>query len=211
MNRWGTLNLAIAALALVLGACGSVPPVRYYTLVPPAGGLVPPAGGDATVAPASRSFQFELLPVTVPAQVDQPQFVVRQGGQGVSVLQGQRWIAPLGDEVRGALSADLTQNFHAQDVTGLPAEGASVVRIKLDLRRFDSVPGGYASIDAAWSVRPLKGGEPLACTSHLSENVGEGYDALVQGHQQAINRLAGQIGTAAGAVAAGQPARCPAG
>jgi uncharacterized lipoprotein YmbA len=204
MNRWGTLNLAIAALALVLGACGSVPPVRYYT-------LVPPAGGDATVAPSARSFQFELLPVAVPAQVDQPQMVVRQGEQGVAMLQGQRWIAPLGDEVRSALSADLTRDFRAQDVTGLPAENQSTVRIKLDLRRFDSVPGSYAYIDAAWSVRPLKGGEPLACTSRISETVGEGYGALVQGHQQAIHRLAGQIGAVAGAVVAGQSARCPEG
>ncbi|PXV58359.1 hypothetical protein SAMN04487785_10578 [Dyella jiangningensis] len=203
MNRWGTLNVAIAALALVLGACGSVPPVRYYTLVPAPGGEVS--------APAARSFQFELLPVTVPAQVDQPQMVVRQGGQGVAVLQGQRWIAPLGDEVRGALSADLVRDFRAQDITGLPSEGHATVRIKLDLRRFDSVPGSYAFIDAAWSVRPLKGGEPVACASRISETVGEGYDALVQGHQQAINRLAGQIGAVAGALAAGQPARCPEG
>nr|WP_199044488.1 PqiC family protein [Dyella sp. ASV24] len=204
MTRWGTLNLAIAGLALVLGACGSVPPVRYYT-------LVPPAVGDATSAPSARPFQFELLPVTVPAQVDQPQMVVRQGGQGVAVLQGQRWIAPLGDEVRGALSADLTRDFRAQDVTGLPSEGQSTVRIKLDVRRFDSVPGSYAYIDAAWSVRPLKGGDPLACTSRINETVGEGYDALVQGHQQAIHRLASQIGAVASAVAAGQSVRCPEG
>jgi uncharacterized protein len=203
MNRWGTLNLAVAALALVLGACGSVPPVRYYTLVPPA--------GDVGGTPAAQPFQFELLPVTVPAQVDQPQLVVRQGGQGVAMLQGQRWIAPLGDEVRGALSADLTRNFRAQDVTGLPSSGKSTVRIKLDLRRFDSAPGSYAFIDAAWSVRPLQGGEPLACTSRISETVGEGYEALVQGHQQAINQLALQIGAAAGAVAAGPGAQCPPG
>ncbi|MET3652358.1 PqiC family protein [Dyella japonica] len=204
MKRWGTLNLAIAALALVLGACGSAPPLRYYT-------LVPPAGGEATVAPTAQPFQFELLPVTVPAQVDQPQMVVREGGQGVDVLQGQRWIAPLGDEVRGALSADLTRDFRAQDVTGLPSHGNAVVRIKLDIRRFDSVPGSYAYIDAAWSVRPLKGGDGVACTSRLSETVGQGYDALVQGHQQAINRLAGQIGAAAAAMANGQGTSCPQG
>jgi uncharacterized lipoprotein YmbA len=204
MKRWGTLNLAVATLALVLGACGSAPPLRYYT-------LVPPAGGDATVAPATQPFQFELLPVTVPAQVDQPQMVVREGGQGVAVLQGQRWIAPLGDEVRGALSADLTRDFRAQDVTGLPNQGGSTVRIKLDVRRFDSVPGSYAYIDAAWSVRPLKGGDALACTSRISETVGEGYDALVQGHQHAINRLAGQIGTVAATVATGQGTHCPEG
>jgi len=203
MKRWGTLNLAIATLALVLGACGSAPPLRYYTLVPPAGG--------ATASPSAPAFQFELLPVTIPAQVDQPQMVVREGGQGVSVLQGQRWIAPLADELRGALAADLSRDFRAQDVTGLPSQGKSTVRIKLDVRRFDSVPGSYAYLDAAWSVRSLSGGDPLACTSRISETVGEGYDALVQGHQQAIGKLAGQIGTVAGAMASGQPARCPEG
>ena len=204
MKRWGTLNLAVATLALVLGACGSAPPLRYYT-------LVPSAGGEATVAPTAQPFQFDLLPVSVPAQVDQPQMVVREGGQGVAVLQGQRWIAPLGDEVRGALSADLTRDFRAQDVSGMPNHGKATVRIKLDLRRFDSVVGNYAYIDAAWSVRPLQGGDGVACTSRISQTVGQGYDALVQGHQQAIDRLAGQIGAVAGALAAGQSASCPAG
>lgn len=202
MIRARTLNLGVALLALVVGACSSVPPIRYFTLVPA------PATEGAT-APATQSFQFELLPVAVPAQVDQPQLVVRQGGQGVAVLQGQRWIAPLGDEVRGALSADLTRDFRALDVTSLPAQGKAVVRIKVDVRRFDSVPASYTYIDAAWSVRPLKGGDPLACTSRISETVGEGYDALVQGHQQAIARLAGQIGVVAGALANGQSASCP--
>lgn len=203
MIRARTLNLCVALLALAVGACSSAPPIRYFT-------LVPAADAGTTVAPAAAPFQFELLPVTVPAQVDLPQLVVRQGGQGVAVLQGQRWIAPLGDELRGALSADLSRDAHAQDVSGLPAQGKATVRIKVDVRRFDSVPGSYAYIDAAWSVRPLKGGEPLACTSRISETVGEGYDALVQGHQQAIARLASQIGAVAAALANGRAASCPA-
>jgi uncharacterized lipoprotein YmbA len=204
MSRLGNRKLTLAALVFTLGACSSVPAMRYYT-------LVPPAGGETSVAPATQPFQFELLPVSVPAQVDQPQLVVRQGGQGVAVLQGERWVAPLGDELRSALSADLTRDFRAQDVSGLASQGKGAVRIKLDVRRFESVPGSYAFIDAAWSVRPLKGGEPLACTSRISETVGTGYDALVQGHQQAVTRLAGQIGVVAGAIAAGHPARCPEG
>lgn len=204
MNRYGYLNLAVATLAVVLGACGSAPPTHYYT-------LVPPADSHATAGTAASPFQFELLPVTIPAQVDLPQMVVRQGGQGIAMVQGERWIAPLGDEVRGALSADLTRDFHAQDVTGLPSQGATSVRIKLDVRRFDSVPGNSATIDAAWSVRPLKGGDALACTSRISQTVGDGYDALVQGHQQAIEELARQIGTVAGTMAAGHGASCPTG
>lgn len=203
MIRAGYLIVAVCAGALALGACRSAPPTHFYTLVPPAGEVVQSA--------ASAGFQFELLPVTVPAQVDQPPLVVRQGEQGVAVLQGERWIAPLGDEVRAALSTNLMRSFHAQDVSGLPGQGASGLRIKVEIRRFDSAPGSYAYIDAAWSVRALKGDQSLACTSRISEQVGAGYDALVQGHQQALAHLAGQIGAVAGSLAAGQATSCPQG
>jgi uncharacterized lipoprotein YmbA len=202
---------------LMLAACASAP-LHYYTLVAPAaeaaGGLVAPAGESAggPVAPAATpSLPFELLAVGVPAQVDQPQLVVREGGQGVALLDGERWIAPLGDEVRSALSADLARELHSQDVSGLPGNDRPLLRIKLDLRRFDSQPGSYALIEGSWSVRMLHGAHEgtLACTSRISETVGPGYDALVQGHQQAIGELAVQIAAAARALGNGQAATCP--
>jgi uncharacterized lipoprotein YmbA len=194
-----TRYLPAAALALALAACASQP-ARYYTLIPPA-----QAGQPAQAAP----FQFELLPVGIPAQVDQPQLVIRQGGQGAVPLGGERWIAPLADEVRGALSADLALALHAQDATGLPGGGKPRLRIKVDLRRFDSAPGEYALVDAAWSVRRLQGESVLACTSQVRETVGPGYEALVEGHQHALAALAAQIAQAAGAVATGQAPACP--
>jgi uncharacterized lipoprotein YmbA len=194
-------HLTVAALAAALAACASAP-MHYYTLVPPAG-AVPPA---ATPAP----FRFELLPVGIPAQVDQPQMVVRQGGQGVAMLDGRRWIAPLGDEVRGALSADLARDLGTQDVSGLPAGDKPVLRIKVDLRRFDSVPGQYALVEAAWSVRAPRSDATLACTSRIQETVGAGFDALVAGHQQALAALATRIAAVAPAVAEGQSPACPA-
>ncbi|WP_049623252.1 PqiC family protein [Frateuria defendens] len=193
-------HLLAGALALGLAACASAP-MHYYTLVPPA------SDAAALAAP----FQFELLPVTVPAQVDQPQLVVREGGQGVAVLDGERWIAPLPDEVRGALSADLAHRLGAQDASGLPLGERPRLRIKVDLRRFDSQPGSYALVEAVWSLRTLPGGAVLTCTSRLRQPVGAGYAALVAGHQQALAALAGAIAAAAPAVVAGQRPACPAG
>jgi uncharacterized protein len=191
----------LAGLAtLGLAACASAP-VHYYTLLGPA----PVA--DAAVAPAP--FQFELMPVGIPAQVDQPQLVIRQGGQGMAPLGGERWIAPLAEEVRGALSADLARALHTQDVSGLPGGGPPRLRIKVDLRRFDSAPGDYALVDAAWSVRALQGDAMLACTSQLREPVGAGTAALVEGHQRALARLAAQMAQVAGAVADGRTPACP--
>lgn len=190
-------------LGLLLAGCASAP-LHYYTLVAPAGGSEPVA--------AASPLSFELMPVNVPAQVDQPQLVVREGGQGVALLGSERWIAPLADEVRGALSADLVRQLHGADLSGMAAGEKPRLRIKLDVRRFDSAPGAYALIDAAWSVRAAAGDSPaaLACTTRVREAVGAGYPALVQGHQRAIAQIAAQIATAAHALADGQKAACPA-
>jgi hypothetical protein len=208
MIRTGNPLLGLAA-ALLLAACASAP-VHYYTLVAPAGAT---AGGLVAPASAAPSLPFELMPVGVPAQVDQPQLVVREGGQGVALLGSERWIAPLGDEVRSALSADLARELRSTDVSGLPGNGKPLLRIKLDLRRFDSAPGSYALVDGAWSVRLLHGAQAaaLACTSRISEAVGPGYPALVEGHQRAIAQLAAQIAAAARALGAGQAPACPPG
>ncbi len=204
-QRMCVLGLGIA---LLVSGCASAP-MHYYTLVPPAGSDV-----DITSSPVNTGADlpaFELLPVSVPAQVDQPQLLVRQSGQAVVLLNDQRWIAPLADEVRSALSVDLARALGSQDVSGLPEGDKPRLRIKLDLRRFDSQAGHYALIEGAWSVRTMhvRHGGVLACTSRVREAVGPGYDALVQGHQRAIGVLAGQIAAVARRLAAGQAATCP--
>ena len=187
-----------------LAACASAP-MHYYTLIPA------PDNAQVDAAPSPASFQFELLPVGIPAQDDVPQLVVRQGGQAVDLLNSERWIAPLADEVRGALSVDLSRRLNAQDISsGLPVDGKPVLRIKVDLRRFDSSPGNYALIDATWTVRPLKGEGVVTCSSRISENVGPAYEGLVAGHQQALGELAEQIASVVLALAAGTVPTCPA-
>lgn len=188
-----------AVLAACLCACASAP-LHYYTLVPPA--------TDA-VATTAAPFPFELLPVHVPAQVDQQPLVVRQGRQGVQVLDGERWIAPLPDEIRAALSADLTQALGARDAAGFAAGTQPRWRVQVDIRRFDSMPGEAALVDADWSVRAPQGGGTIHCSSRLREPVGEGYAALVQGHQQALAALARQIAQATRTLAAGTMTSCP--
>lgn len=191
------------ALALGLAGCASAP-MHYYTLTT--------QGGPAVrIAPAP--YPFELSPVNVPAQVDVPQLVVRTGGQGMQPLEGERWIAPLGDEIRGALSTDLANALGVADMSGLPGNGQPRLRITLDVRRFESVPGSHALVEAAWSLHltgTSGGQEALSCTSLASEQVGVGYDALVAGHQQALAALANRIAATARAYEAGNRPVCPA-
>lgn len=196
--------LFVAALGLALSACASSP-VRFYTLITPSAPRA--TGADAAGA---KPLSFDLSPVRVPAQVDQPQLVVREGGQRVAVLEADRWIAPLGDEVRTALAGALARDLPGEDLTGVAGATAAELHIRVELRRFDSVPGANATIEAAWSVRAGTTAAPssLVCTSRISEPVGPGYDALVQGHQRAIASLADEIAAAARSLSGAGTAAC---
>lgn len=194
--------LAASCLLLALTACSSAP-IRFYTLQPPS--AAPASAGSAP-------YLIEVPPVSIPAQDDQAQIVVRDGSQGVSLLEDDQWIAPLASEIRGRLSDVLVSDLGTQDVYGVPHAGdRPVYRVRVDVGRFDSVLGGYAQVDATWSVLRAAGGARISCRSRLREPVGAGMDALVKGHQKALGELAGQIAAVIRDMAASRPAQCPAG
>lgn len=184
-------SLALLA-TLGLAACTSAP-THYYTLVATA-----PASPASVPAPA---FQFEMLSVRMPVQVDQPQMVVRQSTGALAILETERWGAPLADEFHDALAGQLEQKLGTRDLAGLPkAADKPVVSLQTDVRRFDSLPGQYALIDVVWSLSQRSEGQKrrtLTCASVIREASGVGMDDLVLAHQKAIGQLAGQIAKAA--------------
>ncbi|HEX7916513.1 PqiC family protein [Rudaea sp.] len=197
------LRTLAACAALLLGACTSSVPTRYHSLLD--------ASAEAIAAASPASFLIDVQPVGIPAQVDRPQLVVRDGGD-VLPLEQERWIAPLADEVRAALSADLSRELATTDVAGQPRPpDARVLGIKVELRRFESVPGAYAAIDAVWSlsVNDAKS-SPQVCASSAREPAGQGYDELVRAHRLTLAAIASRIASAARTYAAAGKGVCPA-
>jgi uncharacterized lipoprotein YmbA len=194
--------LSMIGLGVWLAGCSSAP-MHFYTLVPP--------DHAVPVSAATAPYRIAVLPVTVPAQVDQPQMVVREGASSVALLEGERWIAPLGDEIRMALSDALVRELGAQDIYGLASGGNEpVYRIKVNVDRFESVPGSHTLLAASWSVRGRDGKmQALQCSSRIRETVGSGYAALVDGHQRALQALAGRIATVVRGMAEGGAGTCP--
>lgn len=178
-------GVSALGLAAALAACSSSPVSRFYTL----------GGSDAatrTAAPAS--FYLEVSPVDMPPQVAKNQMVVQDGSAQVRVLEDERWASLPADEVRRALSADLSQRTGAIDVYGTPhPEIIPVYRVKVNVQRFESSPGRRALIDAVWSVRGVNNEAVLTCRTVAEQTVDAGYDALVAGHRRAVDQLASDI------------------
>jgi uncharacterized lipoprotein YmbA len=195
-----------AALGLGLGltACSSTP-THYYTLIAP-----------ATSAPATTAqplFQFEMLPVLMPVQVDQPPVVVRQGNGSLAILENDRWGAPLGDEFHDALTGQLERRFGTRDLAGLPKQtDQPVLSLRTDVRRFESVLDQYALIDVVWNLSLAGNGakrQNLTCSSVIRQPAGIGMENLVLAHQQAVSSLADTIAKTATDWARQNGGRCP--
>ncbi|WP_280151110.1 PqiC family protein [Piscinibacter sp. XHJ-5] len=190
------------AVSLLIGAC-STPKLeeRFHTLLP---------AQRAAPAPAATAIPVDVTPVAVPAQVDHAQWVVRQPDESLLMLEQDRWAAPLGDELRGAIVERLTSQWGAIDVRGVAQPAPAVWRLRVDVQRFESIPGREARLEATWSLSASQRGvAPLVCRTALVEGIGEtALTALAAAHRRAVARLADEIGARLKALHAGESARC---
>ena len=204
--RRRSTGFCVASLVLVLAGCASSPPVHFHTLMPsqtPARNAEPPLPGA-----------IMLEPVRVPAQVDQPQWLIRMPDDSVARLEQERWASPLRDEIRGAVTEWLVDRHGATEATPA-AVPSSIVRISIDLRRFESAPAREVRLEGFWTLTGGGGaGSPrsaASCELLVREPTADGsYAALATAQRRAVERLADTIGHSLRSISRGEPLICPA-
>jgi uncharacterized lipoprotein YmbA len=82
------------------------------------------------------------------------------------------------DEFRSAL----------QDQLGGPA-GDAKAAVRVDVQRFDTVPGRYASLQAVWRLK-LVGQAELSCRTSVQTAADNSITSLVNAHQVNLRKLA---------------------
>ena len=166
------LKITLIVALAVLAACRS-DPIQFHTLTP------------AQLSSPGSTTDIRIESLIVPPQVDRPQIVVRQGNTGMAILETQWWGASLVDELRSALLDQM--------VNSNPQRKLSV---RLEVQRFDSIPGQYGLLDVKWRLR--NGEEILmTCRSTLQTPSGPSIDELVAAQQNNVKRLAALISQAA--------------
>lgn len=187
MTRRIAQILLVCLLAIVAVGC-STAPSRFYS-------LSSTATADGT-PPVNTTVM--VGPVTIPASVDQPQFVVQVAANRVQVDEFNRWVAPLGDSIARAVAGDLVVLLGTPEVaTGPLANFVPDYRVTIDVQRFESIQGDAAVVEAVWTVRKTAGGATRSGRTVAREAVqGQSYDALAAAHSRAMARLSADIASA---------------
>jgi len=188
--------ISIVAIAAAAAGC-STAPARFYSLASTA----TPDG-----APPTR-VAVMVGPVTVPASVDQLEFVVQVAPNRVEVDEFNRWVAPLNDAVARAVAGDLVVLLGTPEVaTAELANFTPDYKVTIDVQRFESIQGDAALVEAVWTVRKTAGGETRSGRTVAREPVqGQGFDALAAAHSRAIAKMSADIATAIRAEAEQKP------
>jgi uncharacterized protein len=181
-------HLISIALATALAAGCSTAPSRYYSLASTA---------TADGMPATPATVM-VGPVTIPASVDQPEFVVNVAPNRVEVDEFNRWVSPLNDAIARAVAGDLVVLLGTPDIASAElANFAPDYRVTIDVQRFESVQGQAATIEAVWTVRKSVGGQIRSGRTVAREPAqGQGFDALAAAHSQALAKMSGDIAAA---------------
>jgi hypothetical protein len=192
--RWlGVALLAVATVG-VAGGCGKSPTSEFYTL---------DSMAEAGSGPNVR-FGVMVGPVSVPASVDRPEFVIQVAPNRVEIDELHRWAAPLGESIARTVAGDVATLLGTPDVAVAPlANFDPVYRVAINVQRFDSIPGKSVVIEAVWAVRTIESRATRSGRTIAREDVqAEGFEALAAAHSRALSKLSTDIADAIRAAAA---------
>jgi uncharacterized lipoprotein YmbA len=182
------IALTSIVLSFTLAAGCSTAPSKFYSL------------SSTAIADGTPATSVAVLvgPVTIPAAVDQPEFVVQVAANRVQVDEFNRWVSPLGDGIARAVAGNLVVLLGTPDVaTAQLANFAPDYRVTIDVQRFESVQGQAATVEAVWTVRKTVGGQTRSGRTVAREPVqGQGFEALAAAHSNAIAKMSGDIAAA---------------
>lgn len=141
-------------VSLLLTACSSSPPVRYFAL-------------SSTVAEGRQdpddAVVLGLGPVGMAEYLNRSQLVTRGAGAEIKVDEFSRWAEPLALAFHRVVSTDVDNTMDGVTVLAFPWE--SVVRTQVDYRllgdviRFDADRSGRVVLETQWGIIAVDSGE----------------------------------------------------
>jgi uncharacterized lipoprotein YmbA len=188
-----TVRFYLLLTGLVLAGCASSPKEHFYTL------SVAPSFSVDKSNTTQAQYNVAVGPVKVPEIVDRPQFVIRQGGNRVELVEQHRWAQSLNAEIAMALAQDLVQQLPQARVSLFNDYAARKpdCRVMMDIERFDATLGEAVTVQGLWTI---------LCTAPAAAKTGRstvwetartgGFDELAAAYGRALSAMSVDIATA---------------
>ena len=190
------LTAAVATVAIFAAGCASAPS-KFYTL------------NSAAVGDGKSQADYAILVelVSIPAEVDRPQFTTQVTRNTVAVDEFNRWAEPLNEGIGRVVAADLATLLGTSRVTAVPlANFDPAYRVIIGIQKFVSNPGKSAQLDALWVIHKTVGGVMLSGHTDVTEPVkDDSVDALAAAHSRALVKVSADIAAVIQADAATKP------
>jgi uncharacterized protein len=190
----------LVSVSVVVG-CSSAP-VRYYTLTPTP---------DQTLPASDTTLLIDVRVLHIPPQLNRAELIVRTGPTEVTLLENERWMSPMKEEVKDAVRLALQRRFSR--MTGWrPA--FTKLTLDIDVQHLEAQLGQYALLEASWSAtlsapgERSTGAQVTTCTFRADEKIPAGYSGMVEGYQREIAALAEAIVAVLTSPASGIDASC---
>ena len=149
------INLYIAALLLLLSACGSSPPVRYYGLNAIESIAVDDPDGSPVIA---------MGPFRMPEYLNRSQMVTYGANSELLVDDLSRWAEPLDGAVHRILASNVDILLTSAVVVAYPAAALLDVDYRLvgRIARFNADQSGLVVLEMQWAAGDSDGNQLLA-------------------------------------------------
>jgi uncharacterized protein len=184
--RLGPAILPAAALFLggtLLAACASQAD-RFYTLSP-----MP----DSAPAPRVAFTTQVVLSISVPAVVDRRAMVLDTPGNQVTILEHERWAAPLADLIAQTLGADIERRRPDVMVAGR-GFGSSPVTIRIDILELSARAAGSTTLEAHWRIADAESKtDAVGSEIFTAPLAGGDYAAVAHGISVTLSSLADRL------------------
>ena len=198
------LVVSFCVMLAIFALCGCrSAPITYYTLTP--------ADHSGTPAESGRPAIKAILVVrNLPTGVDTTQILIRTDDTRFRVEESGRWVAPLGDELRGALVDALRHQYGIIVLDSARHNDAPVPRVDLTVRKFDVAEGSSITLAVDWLLTK-PGPEPRIswnCQAEFTEASAVTLSGVAAAGQAAVLKLSRVLGAAIEASSTGAAPTC---
>lgn len=154
LQRLWLRTFSTTVFLTMLVSCAPSKPTQFYTL----SGL-----DDSRTQVDAKPLSLGIGAVSLPAYLDRPQIVTREGANRVAVAEFDQWAEPLEITFQRVLGENLSSRLGIDLVVSLPSRRNLPLdrQIEVEVTRFDADEAGQIVLDAGWWVFDGSGGRML--------------------------------------------------